>query len=238
MDSVTTSVCAATEMYPSMWQPRSILTISPALSGSYQCVYSQNIGEAFSQEQHPVAERRNASTYNFLTCQWRMVADDIVHADAHRKRHAFFDSFAVHFLVVQFSSLGVDYSLPKLADQHRVRERVSSQQGQSSPWSAVIQYTSETTRCRKIGKLKVSTPESIRLQQGHPSERTLHRSSTLAPGMHSPIKPCNAKLTILDASWYFVQTSLFVVVEVFVHLNIAVRWVCVDWMGRAAREID
>ena len=37
---------------------------------------------------------------------------------------------------------------------------------------------------------------------------TLQRSNTLAPGTHWEMRPVKARLTILDASWYLVHTSL------------------------------
>lgn len=40
-DSGTTIVCAATEMYPSMWHPKSIFTVSPAFKGSYFWEYEK-----------------------------------------------------------------------------------------------------------------------------------------------------------------------------------------------------
>lgn len=41
----------------------------------------------------------------------------------------------------------------------------------------------------------------------------LHKSKILAPGMHWEMRPVSARLTILDASWYLVQTSLYMRVD-------------------------
>lgn len=47
-----------------------------------------------------------------------------------------------------------------------------------------------------------------------------HKSRILAPGMHCVINPSKVKLTILEASWYLVQTSLFLFVCLFDVLNV------------------
>lgn len=50
------------------------------------------------------------------------------------------------------------------------------------------------------------------------SLHTLHKSKTLAPTTHCSINPLSARLTILDASWYLVHTSLCIICRMLMNL--------------------